>query len=576
MPITLSLDAGSSLPAGLTLSPAGVISGTPTSKGTFTFNVKATNAKGSPTKQLSITITSGDDLTWTDLPDRLFSDDAVWSIAYGNNKFVAGSYYGKMAYSSDGVSWTVSDSSFGNNYKVYGITYSNDKFVAVGGYIYGRVAYSSDGLTWTIVNNTNNIFGENKIRAIAYGNGKFVAVGENARIAYSPDGVSWTRVSSNTTFGQYTNIYGIAFGNGKFVAVGGEGKMAYSSDGMSWTTITNKEFTSDINAIIYDGIGKFVAGGDSGRMAYSSDGVSWTTVPDSTFSSLGIYTIAYGNGMYVAGGGGKTAFSSDGVYWTAVSSIRSLGVNAITFGNGKFVGGGNVITYSQDIPAPSGTPPTITTTSLPGGTMGTAYNQKLTATGDATITWSIDSGSLPGGLSLSNAGVISGTPTATGTFNFTVKAANFKGSITKSLTITIAASSSGGNPTPSGGTLTITGIPSQYNGMYALAFAGPDLDEDLYLIIDCIGADVDVDNETISLSPIANGSVSMPMWNIDKNDDISTRYSGDDVFIVIVYIQASSGYSDNVATIAVDKEFFVVTFSEGSVTTTWSDRIIVD
>jgi hypothetical protein len=94
-----------------------------------------------------------------------------------------------------------------------------------------------------------------------------------------------------------------------------------------------------------------------------------------------------------------------------------------------------------------GTNPTVTTTSLPNGTVGTAYSQTLTAAGATPITWSIDTGSLPGGLTLSNAGVISGTPTTANTFTFTVKATNATGSGTKSLSITITSIGGGGNTT---------------------------------------------------------------------------------------------------------------------------------
>ena len=68
-------------------------------------------------------------------------------------------------------------------------------------------------------------------------------------------------------------------------------------------------------------------------------------------------------------------------------------------------------------------PLSITTTTLPGGTIGTAYSQTLQVTGGVpTYTWSITAGSLPAGLTLSSAGVISGTPTGTvtSTSNFTV------------------------------------------------------------------------------------------------------------------------------------------------------------
>ena len=87
----------------------------------------------------------------------------------------------------------------------------------------------------------------------------------------------------------------------------------------------------------------------------------------------------------------------------------------------------------------SGTAPTITTTSLLGGTVGTPYSATLTATGDTPITWSIASGSLPAGLNLLD-NSITGTPTTAGTFNFTVKAENATGSATKALSIVVTSS----------------------------------------------------------------------------------------------------------------------------------------
>jgi hypothetical protein len=86
-------------------------------------------------------------------------------------------------------------------------------------------------------------------------------------------------------------------------------------------------------------------------------------------------------------------------------------------------------------PAPAA--PSITTDSLPEGIVGSAYSETLTANGDATITWTIISGGLPTGLSLSSAGVISGTPATCGTFTFTVEAASDGGTDTKQMFITI-------------------------------------------------------------------------------------------------------------------------------------------
>jgi hypothetical protein len=82
----------------------------------------------------------------------------------------------------------------------------------------------------------------------------------------------------------------------------------------------------------------------------------------------------------------------------------------------------------------------ITTTSLPNGQPNVAYSQTLTASGGPTpYTWSISAGALPGGLTLNAAtGVISGTPTNSGTFAFTVQArdANLV-TATKALSITV-------------------------------------------------------------------------------------------------------------------------------------------
>jgi uncharacterized repeat protein (TIGR01451 family) len=60
---------------------------------------------------------------------------------------------------------------------------------------------------------------------------------------------------------------------------------------------------------------------------------------------------------------------------------------------------------------------------------------------DATpFDWTIDSGTLPPGLSLSSGGAITGTPTATGTFPFTMKLVDMTGlTATQAQTITIAS-----------------------------------------------------------------------------------------------------------------------------------------
>jgi len=87
----------------------------------------------------------------------------------------------------------------------------------------------------------------------------------------------------------------------------------------------------------------------------------------------------------------------------------------------------------------------IETSSMPAGATGTSYSDTLVATGGTQpYSWSIVSGALPSGLSLNgSAGLISGTPSSTGLFGFTVQVVDSstpKQSSTMALTISVAAS----------------------------------------------------------------------------------------------------------------------------------------
>jgi photosystem II stability/assembly factor-like uncharacterized protein len=108
---------------------------------------------------------------------------------------------------------------------------------------------------------------------------------------------------------------------------------------------------------------------------------------------------------------------------------------------------------------------TLSPASLPGGTAGTPYNQSLTASGGTgSYMFAVTAGTLPDGLALSSAGVISGTPSVTGGFNFTVTATdannctgsrNYAITITAQQTFTLTVSNAGGG--------TVTSNPSGVN-----------------------------------------------------------------------------------------------------------------
>jgi sugar lactone lactonase YvrE len=97
-----------------------------------------------------------------------------------------------------------------------------------------------------------------------------------------------------------------------------------------------------------------------------------------------------------------------------------------------------IISISIAPSAPGGlsitTPPVL----IPGA-IGVAYSQLLSATlGNPPYNWTLTSGALPSGLSLSPSGLISGTPNLAGTSNFTVRVNDISGAVSNqnfSLTI---------------------------------------------------------------------------------------------------------------------------------------------
>ncbi len=229
-----------------------------------------------------------------------------------------------------------------------------------------------------------------------WGDGIMIQSGESSNASLSVEG------GSLTTDGNGNSVAGIRF------AFGGSGSG-------SGTPSLNVRGNSIVKA----------SGGDGGITTYSSP-----VTPSGTgiVFDNGIGTV-YGNVTLQEDleiGEGESLTLDDG------ASLDANGHNVIVDGgmvddNIKNSLGDNV-KYT----------PTITTTSLPNGTVGTYYEQKLTADGTEPIKWSISNGNLPAGLSLNkNTGEISGTPTVAGSNTFTITAENAYGMKTRQLAITV-------------------------------------------------------------------------------------------------------------------------------------------
>ena len=116
---------------------------------------------------------------------------------------------------------------------------------------------------------------------------------------------------------------------------------------------------------------------------------------------------------------------------------------------------------------------TINPASLPNGTQGTAYSQTVSGSGGTgPYTFALLSGALPAGLTISAGGVISGTPSGSGTANFTIGATDSVGNTgshaysvvigTVSLTVAPASLPAGTQGTPYSQTVTASGGTGPY------------------------------------------------------------------------------------------------------------------
>jgi len=124
---------------------------------------------------------------------------------------------------------------------------------------------------------------------------------------------------------------------------------------------------------------------------------------------------------------GSTQNLTSQVTWTssktAVATINTNGLaTAVSAGATVISAALSGVTATNTLTVQAA-PLVMTTTSMPTGTVSAAYSATVSATGGTTpYTWSIASGSLPGGLALNAAsGAITGTPTNVGTFTFTAQ-----------------------------------------------------------------------------------------------------------------------------------------------------------
>jgi hypothetical protein len=155
-----------------------------------------------------------------------------------------------------------------------------------------------------------------------------------------------------------------------------------------------------------------------------TQGAGWTTIGTVSVTNPGGGTLSWSatgdrGWLEVTPASNTTTTETDIVTVRATTAGLLVGTHRGTI---TFTGAGMTRTVSVSLTVAAVSPLTITTISLPNGTVGVSYSASLSASGGTTpYSWSLVGGSLPPGLRLSPRGVISGRPTSSGTFNFAVQ-----------------------------------------------------------------------------------------------------------------------------------------------------------
>jgi subtilisin family serine protease len=390
-PYTWSITAGT-LPPGLTLAPGtGVISGTPTGTETSTFTVQVTDANlFSGSNSLSITVIAPPTVTTTSLPN------GTQNAGYSTTLAAIG---GTTPYT-----WSVSSGTLPAGLSV----------VSSSGVISGTP--TGTGTT----NFTVQVTDANSVTATQPLSITVVAPPLTVTTHSLPNGTQNSAYSTTLAATGGTTPYSWSISAGTLPT----GLSLVSSTGVISGTPTATG-TSNFTVQVTDANSATATQPLSLNVVAPQLTVTTTSLPNGTQNA------GYSTTLTATGGTTPYTWSiSAGTLPTGLSLASSTGVISGTptaTGTSNFtmkVTDANSATATQPLSLAVVAPPlTVTTTSLPNGTQNAAYSTTLTATGGTTpYTWSISAGTLPTGLSLvSSTGVISGTPSATGTSNFTVK-----------------------------------------------------------------------------------------------------------------------------------------------------------
>ncbi|MDE1163385.1 MAG: putative Ig domain-containing protein [Acidobacteriaceae bacterium] len=435
-PLVWKLASGA-LPAGLTLSASGLLSGMPTASGTFTFSVSVTDSATTPqTIQIFETlniVAANLAITTATVPAGLTSQPYSVTLT---------SQYGTAP-----VTWALAAGSA----LPAGLTLSSAGVISgtpstAGSTIFSVQATDSSttplkaSATFTI-----NIYAPLAITTASLPDGSVKnAYSQQLTSTGGQAPVTWSLTSGTLPAGLTLSPAGL---------ISGTPTAAVASTPLTFkaTDAYSPAQTATVNLTL--------------NIVLSTLAITTTTVPSGTTGH------AYSTQLTSTGGNAPITWS------LATGSTLPAGLTLSS--TGLLSGSPTAVsTTTFTVQATDTTPATVTqtytlkvvaasllqidTASLPAGNIGSPYSTTLVASlGTTPYTWTVFSGALPSGYTLSSAGVLSGTTFIGGTYNVTFSVADSTGaSVTKAFTLTIGSTLSGG---------TANGL---LKGSYALLITG--------------------------------------------------------------------------------------------------------
>ncbi|NIK75053.1 hypothetical protein FHS15_000151 [Paenibacillus castaneae] len=236
-------------------------------------------------------VTSTDLVNWVEQKQIDNQTKPLNTVKFLNGQFVIGANFfnnsqigSTFLFSPDGVHWTGQTIVKPPQYSISSITYGKGIYVASS--FFGEMASSTDGVTWS-----TPVKALSQIAEVRFINGHFVAVGYyetmpgmmmgNNAIVTSTDGLTWNRklLSSNRMGG----LNSVASNGDKVIVASFIEALRFSASAMDQSTMSVESINSLTNGYIkkltyasFDG-GLFVAVGINGGILTSADTVDWTS-----------------------------------------------------------------------------------------------------------------------------------------------------------------------------------------------------------------------------------------------------------------------------------------------------------